>query len=84
MCFVSTDEIATRGSRRDRQTTGSSIPQDQFDAMGIDSPRNTDFGNTSGDGAGGDTGGERICPHCTFVNEGSGSDCEICGLPLSG
>ncbi|KIR37157.1 nuclear protein localization protein 4 [Cryptococcus deuterogattii MMRL2647] len=27
---------------------------------------------------------ERICPHCTFVNEHGGSDCEICGLPLDG
>lgn len=71
---------ASRSNGRERQTTGGSggIPQDAFDAMGIDSPR-----PGGGDG-GGDVGGERICPHCTFVNEGSGSDCEICGLPLSG
>ncbi|WVN85392.1 nuclear protein localization protein 4 [Cryptococcus depauperatus CBS 7841] len=25
---------------------------------------------------------ERVCPHCTFVNENGGNDCEICGLPL--
>lgn len=25
---------------------------------------------------------ERPCPHCTFVNEGSGPDCGVCGLPL--
>jgi nuclear protein localization family protein 4 len=24
----------------------------------------------------------RICPHCTFENSHSGSDCEVCGLPL--
>ncbi|KZP32264.1 polyubiquitin-tagged protein recognition complex, Npl4 component [Athelia psychrophila] len=28
-------------------------------------------------------GGIRICPHCTFENEHGGSDCEVCGLPLS-
>ncbi|KIR82129.1 nuclear protein localization protein 4 [Cryptococcus gattii EJB2] len=27
---------------------------------------------------------ERVCPHCTFVNEHGGGDCEICGLPLDG
>lgn len=25
----------------------------------------------------------RICPHCTFENSHGGSDCEVCGLPLS-
>lgn len=25
----------------------------------------------------------RICPHCTFENLHGGSDCEVCGLPLS-
>ncbi|KIK26619.1 hypothetical protein PISMIDRAFT_265078 [Pisolithus microcarpus 441] len=24
----------------------------------------------------------KICPHCTFENDHSGSDCEVCGLPL--
>lgn len=24
----------------------------------------------------------RICPHCTFENTHSGTDCEVCGLPL--
>ncbi|KAF7975749.1 hypothetical protein HWV62_8533 [Athelia sp. TMB] len=27
--------------------------------------------------------GARICPHCTFENYHGGSDCEVCGLPLS-
>jgi nuclear protein localization protein 4 homolog len=27
-------------------------------------------------------GNIRICPHCTFENSHSGSDCEVCGLPL--
>ncbi|KAG9124158.1 nuclear protein localization protein 4, partial [Ceratobasidium sp. 392] len=26
----------------------------------------------------------RPCPHCTFVNEPGVTDCEVCGLPLSG
>ena len=24
----------------------------------------------------------RICPHCTYENIHSGSDCEMCSLPL--
>ena len=75
---------ASRSNGRERQTTGGSVPNDAFDAMGIDSPRPGGSGAGGGGDGGGDVGGERICPHCTFVNEGSGSDCEICGLPLSG
>ncbi|KAG8723400.1 nuclear protein localization protein 4 [Ceratobasidium sp. 395] len=30
------------------------------------------------------SGGTRPCPHCTFVNEPGVTDCEVCGLPLSG
>jgi nuclear protein localization protein 4 homolog len=26
--------------------------------------------------------GIMICPHCTFENTHSGTDCEVCGLPL--
>lgn len=29
-------------------------------------------------------GNIRICPHCTFENNHSGGDCEVCGLPLDG
>jgi len=25
----------------------------------------------------------RICPHCTFENTHSGTDCDVCGLPLN-
>ncbi|KIY67449.1 polyubiquitin-tagged protein recognition complex, Npl4 component [Cylindrobasidium torrendii FP15055 ss-10] len=25
----------------------------------------------------------RVCPHCTFENDHSGTDCEVCGLPLA-
>lgn len=28
------------------------------------------------------TPSERACPHCTFVNGGNASSCEMCGLPL--
>ena len=27
-------------------------------------------------------GNIRICPHCTFENTHSGTDCEVCSLPL--
>lgn len=58
---------------------------ERMGAMGIQSPSQTpgpgDAGS-SGDAGGGT--GEKICPHCTFVNTGPASDCEICGLPLSG
>ena len=33
-------------------------------------------------GASGSGGAIKICPHCTFENTHSGSDCEVCGLPL--
>ncbi|TFK41295.1 NPL4 family-domain-containing protein [Crucibulum laeve] len=29
-------------------------------------------------------GSTKICPHCTFENEAATTDCEVCGLPLSG
>ncbi|WFD42362.1 nuclear protein localization protein 4 [Malassezia psittaci] len=37
--------------------------------------------SSQGDPAPGSEGGI-TCPHCTFVNEPSASDCDICGLPL--
>jgi nuclear protein localization family protein 4 len=66
------------GSRHNGNGAGNNPPSQAFDDLGINSPA----GGSSG-GGGGD-GGPRVCPHCTFVNEGSGSDCDICGLPLSG
>jgi nuclear protein localization family protein 4 len=59
-------------------------PSAAFDAMGINSPAG---GNGGGGEAAADLGaggGERVCPHCTFVNDSGRSDCEICGLPLDG
>lgn len=38
-------------------------------------------GSNGGSGSGGDPG-IRICPHCTFENTHSGTDCEMCLLPL--
>ncbi|KAF8603809.1 polyubiquitin-tagged protein recognition complex, Npl4 component [Ceratobasidium sp. AG-I] len=37
-----------------------------------------------GDAPMADPGGARPCPHCTFVNEPGATDCDVCGLPLSG
>ncbi|KAA1468500.1 polyubiquitin-tagged protein recognition complex Npl4 component [Dentipellis sp. KUC8613] len=34
-------------------------------------------------GGGGGASGTRVCPHCTFENSHGGTDCEVCGLPLS-
>ncbi|KAK4683809.1 nuclear protein localization protein 4, partial [Tremellales sp. Uapishka_1] len=41
-----------------------------------------DIGSPAGSNGANGGGGEKICPHCTFVNEAGTSDCEICGLPL--
>lgn len=57
-------------------------PSAAFDAMGIDSP--TPASRQPAPSAQAAQSGERVCPHCTFVNEGGRSDCEICGLPLDG
>lgn len=42
------------------------------------------FATGGGGGGGGGVGGSTVCPHCTFENEHSGGDCDICGLPLQG
>lgn len=77
---VMTSEIDEKGSRRNGNGQGNNPPSQAFDDLGINSPA----GGSSGGGGGGGDGGPRVCPHCTFVNEGTGSDCDICGLPLSG
>lgn len=71
-------------------------PTSSFNNLGIDSPAFAGPSTESsappsgpdsvgaGAGAGAGGGRERVCPHCTFVNEHGGSDCEICGLPLDG
>ncbi|WWC58679.1 nuclear protein localization protein 4 [Kwoniella dejecticola CBS 10117] len=63
-------------------TAGSSA---NISAMGDVEPSTGGAGGgESGAGGGGSGTGERICPHCTFVNEAGRSDCDICGLPLDG
>jgi len=70
----------------------SETPSAAFEGMGIGSPHfpSLDAGaGGQGGASGGDSGGggaatEKECPHCTFVNEAGSTDCEICGLPLSG
>lgn len=69
-------------------------PTPQFGQMGIDSPpRQGGSGSGSGmqatsDNGGGHEadigGGAKVCPHCTFENDTGASDCDMCGLPLSG
>jgi nuclear protein localization protein 4 homolog len=49
------------------------IPQDILDQIAAEE---------AASGAGGSGGNIRICPHCTFENTHSGTDCEVCGLPL--
>jgi nuclear protein localization family protein 4 len=63
---------------------GNETPSAAFEGMGIDSPHGQTDASAAGGGGGGDSGGERICPHCTYINEPGSSDCEVCGLPLSG
>jgi nuclear protein localization family protein 4 len=66
------------GSNGNSYGGGGETPSSALDAMGIGSPG----ANPGGSAAGGSA--EVTCPHCTFVNPGSRSDCEICGLPLAG
>lgn len=35
-------------------------------------------------GGHGGGGGTVTCPHCTFENMAGSTDCDVCGLPLSG
>ncbi|KAL0950742.1 hypothetical protein HGRIS_007515 [Hohenbuehelia grisea] len=56
------------------------IPQEVFDQIAAEEAAARR--DTSG-GAAGSSRGIRICPHCTFENDHGGTDCEVCGLPLS-
>lgn len=47
------------------------IPPEVFDQIAADDAARA-----------GGSGGIKICPHCTFENDHSGGDCEVCGLPL--
>ncbi|KAK1229814.1 nuclear protein localization protein 4 [Marasmius sp. AFHP31] len=50
------------------------IPQDVLDQIAAE--------EAAASGSGGATPGTKTCPHCTFENESSRSDCDVCGLPL--
>ncbi|RPD58377.1 polyubiquitin-tagged protein recognition complex Npl4 component [Lentinus tigrinus ALCF2SS1-6] len=60
------------GSSGDQPMDTDDIPPEVYDQIARESG-----GAPSGGGS-----NVRICPHCTFENTHSGSDCEICGLPL--
>jgi nuclear protein localization family protein 4 len=79
LTLLTITESSAPPSRSNGASNGrSETPLAAFEGMGITSPADT----SSGGGSGG--GGPKTCPHCTFVNENGGGDCEICGLPLSG
>ncbi|KAI5124405.1 hypothetical protein M0805_008289 [Coniferiporia weirii] len=75
MTFTRENAPSARPSNPAPDVDMDELPQDirdQIAAMG---------GHTPVAGAG--SGGVRVCPHCTFENSHGGSDCEVCGLPLS-
>ncbi|KAF9270550.1 polyubiquitin-tagged protein recognition complex, Npl4 component [Marasmius fiardii PR-910] len=53
------------------------IPQDVLDQIAAEEAAAAASG--SGSGA---TPRTKTCPHCTFENDSSRSDCDVCGLPL--
>ena len=57
------------------------IPQEVLDQIAATEASNGGVGGDSNDDSG-TSSGIRICPHCTFENAHSGTDCEVCGLPL--
>lgn len=84
---------STANSAQSQNGNFAPPPSAAFDRMGIDSPIPPSTASTNGPGGagadasaggGGSASGERVCPHCTFVNEAGRSDCDICGLPLDG
>ena len=52
------------------------IPQEIFDQIAAE-----EAATGAGVGAGG-FGTGKVCPHCTFENDASRVDCDVCGLPL--
>ncbi|KAL7424724.1 nuclear protein localization protein 4 [Cryptotrichosporon argae] len=68
-----------------RPVAAAAAPSAQFDRMDLHSPA-PELGAPVGGGGSGSGGGaaEKVCPHCTFINPPSATDCEICSLPLSG
>ncbi|KAF9535475.1 NPL4 family-domain-containing protein [Crepidotus variabilis] len=63
------------------------IPQEVYDQIAAEEAAARGAASSTGpSSAAGSSaaGGIRICPHCTFENTHSASDCEVCGLPLEG
>ncbi|KAK7064546.1 nuclear protein localization protein 4 [Favolaschia claudopus] len=73
MTFTRESASAAQPSSSSRQD--DEIPQDILDQIAAEEAASA--------GAGGTSSGIKICPHCTFENAHSGTDCEVCGLPLS-
>ncbi|KAF7339992.1 hypothetical protein MVEN_01916900 [Mycena venus] len=65
------------GSQPVSSSRDDDIPQDVFDQIAAEEAA------ARGADGGGSSAGIRICPHCTFENAHGGTDCEVCGLPLS-
>jgi nuclear protein localization family protein 4 len=63
----------TSSSRMDED-----IPPELFDQIAAEEASRTSTAARPTPGR-----GVRICPHCTFENDHGGTDCEVCGLPLS-
>jgi len=61
----------------------SDIPQDVLDQIEADVVAHHKSLGGDSSGGSGTSSRIRICPHCTFENDHSGTDCEVCGLPLA-
>ena len=61
----------------------SDIPQEVLDQIAAEEASHGGVDGDGGSGGNGTSSGIRICPHCTFENVHSGTDCEVCGLPLA-
>lgn len=73
---------ARESPTRSNEAEMDELPQDirdQIAAMEAQDAGNQRFSNEDSTS----TSNVRVCPHCTFENSHSGSDCEVCGLPLS-
>ena len=60
----------------------SDIPQEVLDQIAAEEASHGGVGRDS-NGGNGNSSAIRVCPHCTFENDHSGRDCEVCGLPLA-
>lgn len=64
------------------------IPQHLLDEINASGASVVGSSTTGGGGGVGEStsepAGPRACPHCTFENPPGNTDCELCGLPLSG